>query len=63
MIRRTHDDADRRIVILELTTEGQRLIHLLSRDHERELSELVPTLIKSLTQIRRHSLAVGGNQS
>lgn len=55
LIHRQQADLDRRRIVLKLTPLGQRIIRALSDDHERELSELVPTLIHSLTQIRRHS--------
>jgi DNA-binding MarR family transcriptional regulator len=59
LIGREQSPADRRRVILRLTPLGQRVIRALSEDHERELSELVPTLIHSLTQIRRRTAIVG----
>ena len=37
---------------LRVTAKGQRLLRSLSDDHERELFELVPRLIGSLTRIR-----------
>jgi DNA-binding MarR family transcriptional regulator len=52
LIRRAHDSSDRRRVVLLLTAEGQRVLRTLSDDHERELYELLPTLIRTLTQIR-----------
>jgi DNA-binding MarR family transcriptional regulator len=55
LIDRQQTEMDRRCVVLELTPLGLRVIQALSADHERELSELVPTLIQSLTQIRRHN--------
>jgi len=58
LIHRRQDTSDRRRVVLQITVKGQRLLQALSEDHERELYELVPTLIRTLTQIRnsnRHS--------
>jgi DNA-binding MarR family transcriptional regulator len=52
LICRTHDSSDGRRVVLLLTAEGQRVLRTLSDDHERELYELLPTLIRTLTQIR-----------
>jgi DNA-binding MarR family transcriptional regulator len=52
LIRRAHDSSDGRRVVLLLTAEGQRVLRTLSDDHERELYELLPTLIRTLTQIR-----------
>jgi DNA-binding MarR family transcriptional regulator len=52
LIRRARDSSDGRRVVLLLTAEGQRVLRALSEDHERELYELLPTLIRTLTQIR-----------
>jgi DNA-binding MarR family transcriptional regulator len=52
LIRRKHDTPDRRYVVLHVTAKGQRVLRALSKDHERELSELVPRLIRALTAIR-----------
>lgn len=54
LIRRIHDTSDRRRVVLQITAQGNKILRVLSDDHERELYELVPTLIKALTRIRRH---------
>ena len=59
LIHRRQDASDGRRVLLQITTEGQRILRDLSDDHERELYELVPTLIKALTQIRRHRETIG----
>jgi len=53
LLLRMHDEADRRKVMLEVTAEGQGVLHALSADHERELSELLPRLIQSLELIER----------
>jgi hypothetical protein len=37
---------------LHLTPKGHRVLRTLSEDHERELHELVPRLIRALTLIR-----------
>jgi DNA-binding MarR family transcriptional regulator len=52
LIQRRHETTDRRCVVLQVTAKGQRLLRLLSEDHERELSELGPTLIRTLSSIR-----------
>jgi DNA-binding MarR family transcriptional regulator len=52
LIHRGHDAADRRRVVLQVTPDGQRVLRAQSEDHERELYELVPTLIRALTQVR-----------
>lgn len=51
LIIRRHDEHDRRVVVLEVTTFGSRVLHQLAEDHARELNELAPTLIKALTAI------------
>ncbi|WP_158941814.1 MarR family winged helix-turn-helix transcriptional regulator [Granulicella sp. S190] len=65
LIRRKHGVSDRRRVVLQVTAEGQRVLRALSEDHERELVELVPRLIHSLTLIRnsqKHNKS-GGQES
>ncbi len=52
LIRRRHDTPDRRYVMLHVTAKGHRVLRALSEDHERELYELVPRLVQSLTAIR-----------
>jgi DNA-binding MarR family transcriptional regulator len=52
LIRRKHDTPDRRVVVLHVTAKGQRVLRVLSEAHERELSELVPRLVRALTSIR-----------
>ena len=59
LIRRRHDTHDRRCVVLQITAEGNKILRVLSDDHERELYELVPTLIEALTKIRRHRETIG----
>jgi DNA-binding MarR family transcriptional regulator len=60
LIQRTHDPSDRRRVVLQVTAEGRRLLRALSEDHERELYELIPTLIRTLTQIRNSAAHATG---
>ncbi|RXS95433.1 MarR family winged helix-turn-helix transcriptional regulator [Silvibacterium dinghuense] len=52
LVRRTHDAADRRCVLLELTAQGQRALRQLSDVHAQQLRELAPDLIQALTRIR-----------
>ena len=52
LILRTHDTSDRRRVVLQITAAGHKILRALSDEHERELYELVPTLLKAQTQIR-----------
>jgi DNA-binding MarR family transcriptional regulator len=59
LIHRRHDTSDRRRVVLQITAEGNKILRILSDNHERELSELFPTLLKALTQIRRHRETTG----
>jgi len=47
VVRRT-GALDRRLVVLELTAAGHRLLKSLSQDHARELNELAPKLIEAL---------------
>lgn len=49
LITRGHDDPDRRCVVLELTAKGQDMLEALSIDHARELNELAPQLIRTLS--------------
>jgi DNA-binding MarR family transcriptional regulator len=59
LIHRRHDTSDRRRVVLQISAEGNKILRVLSDDHERELYELFPTLLKTLTQIRRHRETIG----
>ncbi|MFT4111953.1 MarR family winged helix-turn-helix transcriptional regulator [Silvibacterium sp.] len=51
LVRRMHDPADRRCVLLELTAQGQRALRALSDAHAQQLRELAPGLIQALTRI------------
>jgi DNA-binding MarR family transcriptional regulator len=53
LIRRVQDENDRRRIRLEVTDKGHRLLRALSEDHARELYELAPRLIRSLSMICR----------
>lgn len=53
LLIRKPDLLDRRAVVLHLTPSGSRILHELSEDHERELHELAPRLIKALTVFTR----------
>lgn len=52
LLRKT-DLVDRRVVVLQLTPAGSRMLHELSEDHERELNELAPRLIEALNAFTR----------
>jgi DNA-binding MarR family transcriptional regulator len=45
-------DSDRRCVFLELSPVGREKLEALSIDHARELNELAPKLIQTLTTLR-----------
>ena len=51
LIDRKQDVRDRRRVRLQVTRKGQGLLDVLSEAHERELHELAPKLIQSLSLI------------
>jgi DNA-binding MarR family transcriptional regulator len=51
LIHRHQDLNDRRRIQLQLTAKGQRVLRVLSEDHERELHELGPRLIQALSRI------------
>jgi DNA-binding MarR family transcriptional regulator len=52
LILRKNAAIDRRRVVLQVTPKGQRILETLSDDHERELYELVPRMVRALTTIR-----------
>jgi DNA-binding MarR family transcriptional regulator len=51
LLARKHAEPDRRKVVLELTARGRKILESLSDDHARELNELAPQLIKSLSAL------------
>ncbi|WP_433974126.1 MarR family winged helix-turn-helix transcriptional regulator [Tunturiibacter lichenicola] len=63
LIHRRQDASDGRRVLLQITAEGHKILRVLSDDHERELHDLLPTLVQTLTQIKsshqRTAKAVG----
>ncbi len=44
--------SDRRCVLLEVSPKGRQLLEALSNDHARELNELGPQLVRTLTKLR-----------
>jgi DNA-binding MarR family transcriptional regulator len=54
LIHRNQDLNDRRRIQLQVTAKGQRVLRVLSEDHERELNELGPRLIQALSRICGH---------
>ncbi|WP_353063584.1 MarR family winged helix-turn-helix transcriptional regulator [Tunturibacter psychrotolerans] len=64
LIFRKQAALDRRRVLLQVTPKGQRILQALSDDHERELYELVPRMVRALTTIRNsHRLNAGEEAS
>src|SRR5580704_5700529 len=51
LIHRNQDLNDRRRIQLQVTPKGRRILRVLSEDHERELYELGPLLIRALSLI------------
>jgi DNA-binding MarR family transcriptional regulator len=51
LIHRNQDLNDRRRIQLQVTAKGHRVLRVLSEDHERELYELGPRLIRALSLI------------
>jgi DNA-binding MarR family transcriptional regulator len=52
LLSRRHDEADRRCVLLEVTSKGRKMLESLSIDHARELNELGPELVRALTRLK-----------
>src|ERR1700677_1296271 len=62
LILRKNAAVDRRRVVLQVTPKGQRILETLSDDHERELYELVPRMVRALTTIRNSQKLSGREQ-
>ncbi len=56
LITRRHEDLDRRCVVLEVTEKGSLLLEALSIDHARELNELAPQLVRTLSTIQESEI-------
>jgi DNA-binding MarR family transcriptional regulator len=52
-VLRTQAGPDRRRVLLQVSPKGRKLLEALSIDHARELNQLAPKLIRTLTALRR----------
>jgi DNA-binding MarR family transcriptional regulator len=52
LVVRKQAGSDHRCVLLELSRKGQKMLGSLSIDHARELNELAPQLIRTLTKLR-----------
>jgi DNA-binding MarR family transcriptional regulator len=71
LVNRNQDLNDRRRIQLQVTAKGQRVLRILSEAHARELNELAPGLIRTLSLIcrsdgqrssdRRSTVAVRGD--
>jgi DNA-binding MarR family transcriptional regulator len=63
LLRRANDGEDRRRVVLDLTAFGRKTLAKLSEDHEHELYQLAPEMIRTLTRIRNaHPAPTGGQR-
>ena len=51
LLRRTHSHADQRVVFVELSARGKRMVEKLSRQRMRELRRSGPELIATLTKV------------
>jgi DNA-binding MarR family transcriptional regulator len=51
LLRRSHSGADQRVVFVELTARGKRLVEKLSRQRMRELRRSGPELIAALSNV------------
>jgi DNA-binding MarR family transcriptional regulator len=63
LIKRRQLEADRRKVVLDLTSKGRRTLEALSDDHARELNELAPRLIKTLSALSTSAKKAAGASS
>jgi DNA-binding MarR family transcriptional regulator len=51
LLRRLHSHADHRVVVVELSARGNRMVEKLSRQRMRELRRSGPELIAALTKL------------
>ncbi len=59
LLIRRQDGPDRRCVVLMLTSKGRKMLESLSIDHARELDELAPQLIRTLSALRTVNRQLG----
>jgi DNA-binding MarR family transcriptional regulator len=52
LVVRKPAESDRRRVLLDLSEKGRGMVEALSIDHARELNELAPQLVRTLTRLR-----------
>lgn len=55
LVRRRRSENDRREVLLELTSKGERLLQELALHHRGEIREMGPELVVSLRKVLRDS--------
>jgi len=55
LVRRRRSETDRREVLLELTSKGERLLQELAIHHRAEIREMGPELVASLKKVLRDS--------
>jgi DNA-binding MarR family transcriptional regulator len=55
LVRRRRSENDRREVLLELTSKGERLLQELAIHHRAEIREMGPELVTSLKKVLRDS--------
>jgi DNA-binding MarR family transcriptional regulator len=63
LVRRLHDDADHRIVHVELSACGNRMVEKLSRQRMRELRRSGPELIAALSKVISSAHLTGRTRS
>jgi DNA-binding MarR family transcriptional regulator len=51
LVRRHHDEHDRRRVLVELTAEGEAVLAQLSQQHREELESSAPELLEALHSV------------
>jgi DNA-binding MarR family transcriptional regulator len=52
LVTRRQAGADRRRVLLEVTTKGRKMLEALSIEHARELNERAPQLVRALSTLK-----------
>jgi DNA-binding MarR family transcriptional regulator len=59
LVVRKPAESDRRRVLLDLSEKGREMVEALSIDHARELNELAPRLVRTLTRLRTVNKKLG----
>jgi DNA-binding MarR family transcriptional regulator len=60
LIKRRRSETDRREVLLDLTSRGEKLLQELALNHRSELRELAPSLVSALKKVVRGSQGNNG---